>query len=289
MKSLFENYSENDDEEYLNALNHFKPALPLIDKFWFKYAPYADAKFESQIHKQFLSRIWELWLGNIFLSQGFQLQEKNDTTWPDFNLQKNNCNYYVEAICPNNATEESGNQVPDLNPFIMQEIKSDLYELRIQRAIFEKYSQKNIKEIEKLSIPYIIAINVCKLPFSRFSFGDIPWIIKAIYPIGSEVAILNEKRDSFTTARQIKESNTRKTGYELDKCIFNSNNYSLLSAIIYTANKISLGDGEITKDVYIIKNPNAKCKCDENFGMNEMVVDYCSDSFNYHIIQRGSN
>lgn len=289
MKSLFEKSSPNDDVEYLNAIKYFKPALPLIDEFWFKYAPYADAKFVSQLHKQFLSRIWELWLGNIFLSQGFQLQEKNDTTWPDFYLQKNKKKYYVEAICPDNASEESGNQVPDLNPVFMQEIKSDLYELRIQKAVFEKYSQNNIKEIEKLSIPYIIAINVCKLPFSRFSFGDIPWIIKAIYPIGSEVAILNDKRDSFTTARNIRKINTRKTGYELDKCIFSSSNYSLISAIIYTANKISLGDGEITKDVFIIKNPYAKYKCEDNFGMNEMIVDYYDESFSYHIIERGSN
>jgi hypothetical protein len=283
MKSLFDEYSETDDKEYLSAITNFKTALPLIDDFWNNYAPYADAKFCSQLRKQFLSRIWELWLGNIFLSEGFILKEKNDTTWPDFNLQKSNIKYYIEAICPDNASEESGNQILNLSPFVFQEIKSDLYELRIQNAIFEKYNTNHIKEIEKLRIPYLIAINGCKLPFSRFSFGDIPWIIKALYPIGSELAVLNETRDSFTTARQLKKYNKRKSGFELDKCIFSTNKYSLISAVIYTTSKINLGENEITKDVYIIKNPYARYKVEETFNMSEMIVEYNNDSFKYYI------
>ena len=289
MSSLFDTYSENDDAEFINAIKYFKPALPIIDSFWEKYAPYADANFPLHFKKDFLARIWELWLGNIFLSQGYTLKERSDSVWPDFIISNKEKQFYVEAICPGNASESSGNQIQDLNPVIFQEIRSDLYEMRIQNAIFEKYQKKYIDELRKKSIPYIIAINACKLPFSSFSFDDFPWIIKALYPLGSEVAILNSAKYSFTTAREQKDANKKSSGYVVDKCIFSSDKYSLISAVIYSTTKISLEEGKITENIYVVKNPYAVNPIDEIFGMDEIVVELLDKKLKYYIKEMKSN
>ena len=285
MDSLFERYSENDDAEYKKIITSdlFKPAIPLIDSFWQKYSSYADAKFKDHLKTDFISRIWELWLGNVLLSKGFNLPEKETTDWPDFIASKDQNQFYIEAIAPNNSPHKSGNQIPELSPIVFQEIKSDLYELRIQDAVIKKYSKKYIEKIKKKSVPYIVAVNISKLPFAWFNFGDIPWIIKALYPIGPEAASIDRETNTFQSYRVKKKYNEKKSGHIKDKCIFSSSNYSLLSAIIFSDIPINLEEGKITEKLYIIKNPYALYPIEESFGCSEIVVDYNEEEFNIFV------
>lgn len=288
MKSLFSIYSPDDDKDFLEISNNpnYKPVLPIIDEYINRYLPFADKNFISQIRKDFKSRMWELWIGNILLYQDYLLEIRNATVWPDFIAIKGGKKYFIEAICPSNASEESGNQVPDLNPFVFQELKSDRYEMRIQNAILEKYQKKYIEEIKMVKNPYIIAVNVCKLPFSTFSFGDIPWIIKSLYPIGPEKVLIDHTNNSFTVYREKKISNKKNSGYVMDKCLFTTSKYEFLSAIIYSDIPINLEEENITSKAYILRNPNAIYPITENFGMDEIVIDFNEDTLNWRIIER---
>lgn len=279
MESLFGCFSDNDDPGYLSVAKHseYKPIRPLIDNFWNIYEPYADSHFAVHLKKDFRSRAWELWLGNILLKQGYTLEKRKATDWPDFVVNYKNQRLYIEAICPSNASEESGNEIPKLNPFVFQELRSDLYELRIQNAILKKYQRKYIAKIEEQSIPYIIAINICKLPFSRLAFGDLPWIVKSLYPIGPERAIINDNQ-TFNTLRERKYVNAKSTGFTLDKTIFSSNKYSLISAIIYSDIPISLEHGKLTNGIYIIRNHYAINPINDTLGLDELIVEYNEDS-----------
>lgn len=289
VKSLFEIIDENDDPNFINIANDpkYKVALPLVDNFWNIFYPYADAKFPSQFRKDFYSRIWELWLGVLLLKENYTLIENKGSSWPDFNVLTHQGNIFIEAICPGNASEESGNKIADLNPFIFQEIKSVNYELRIQKAINDKY-YKHLNNLKKIKVPYIIAISLCKLPFSKFTFGDIPWIIKAIYPIGTEVAQLINKEE-FQTFRKIKKENYKATGSKITKCIFNSTDYELISAIIFTDTPINLDDKKLKDNISIVKNPYSKYPIDETFGISELVVNYDLESIKWYIKDNKKN
>ena len=281
LDSLFDTCNENDDIEYKRIFEDelYRPVFPLINDFWKRYSPYADANFKKYLKADFISRIWELWLGNVLLHEGFELPLKNTTDWPDFIAHKNDSKYYIEAIAPKNSPDDSGNHIPDLNPYFFQEIKPDLYELRIQDAIIKKFQKKYTDQVKDNAIPYIIAINISKLPFSKFTFGDIPWVIKALFPIGPEIATIDKKNNSFTYSRLLKKYNEKKTGHQKDKCIFNTRNYSYLSAVIFSDVPINLEEGKITEKLYIIKNPFALYPTDENFGCTEVLVNFNEKEF----------
>lgn len=185
---------------------------------------------------------------------------------------------FIEATCPENGDESSGNRIPELNPFVFQEIRSDRYEMRIQNAILSKYRSKYLEVVRKKAVPYIIAINICKLPFSKFTFGDLPWIIKALYPIGPEIASLDPS-GTFKTFRRRQETNVRQSGYALSKCVFANKDHSLISGILCTDIPINLEEEKLGKDIRLIKNPFADFPLEGTLGFDEWVVEPTDEGY----------
>lgn len=286
MDNLFELRTPNPDPLFETLALTDSPdarlAREILAVMWAEYEPYADPNFVSLLQESYYSRLWEMYLTYALLRRGVSVVPKATSVGPDIHVQEDHTDTYVEAVCPENSDPSSPDYVTELSPVYFQEISSEKYELRLQSAIESKYKTylRYVKSgYVKTDAPYVVAINFCKVPGSNFTFGDYPWILKAVLPIGPELATIDRSAPDLDIqySRQFRVENINRNRSPVPKTYFFNADYSEISGIMY-ATSFASDISAVGDDIFLIRNPFAKNKLETSFGLREITIHLAEDS-----------
>lgn len=263
-----------------------------IEELWHTYIEYSDKDFPNNLPIDMNQRLWEMYLTMSLLLNN-DIQKKTTKEGPDIVLNSTK-KYFIEAICPkrgseNNPNTQTRNISDSLESIVFEEVSQLKLELRIQNAItskMEKYDQYIKHDIISENDPFIIAISLAEFyerKIFTFKNQSIPFILTALFPIGEEVVKIDKFGNFSGLYRKYNDSNIKKNRSEVSKLIFYDNSYKNLSGIIY-CNESNINPIEdMNKNIYLIKNPNAKVTIDDDFGINEIFIKRTDHGFNFNL------
>lgn len=236
-------------DKYYIATSCIKKRKEKIDHLWDSFKHYADKHFLQQYKFDFHPRIWEMYLGCIFLDQNMSIF--TNSTWPDFFI---NNEYYVECVACNEWTGE--NKVIEVAYEVLSPIDCTYHEkqlLRITSVIDEKIKKYN-NDIEKKIIdpnrPFILALNSAKL-WDFQSYGDIPLILQAV--IGFQwFQYSNKWKKNFLHRDKIIK---KPTDALIGLNIFENDTFKEISGIIFCDQYVINHPDNIWDDCIFINNP----------------------------------
>lgn len=254
MKKLFFNCNNSEDIAYKNIClgksDTQKNIKQFCESLWDKYVNHADSHFLSEIQKHFYDRFWEMYLTVTFLEIGYSIKSSNKG--PDILISYKDSKIWIEAVNSNNGT--SLDVIPDVKFDATQLVPEDEIILRLRNSIEVKlmaYERYACRSIIKVKEPYIIALNSAGLNF--MTNDDIPYILKALFPIGDYV--YNFKDEIMKI--EFRDRIIKEKGSEVFTDIFFNDRYKYISAIIYS--NVSAHDfhAELGSDFILIHNPKA--------------------------------
>ncbi len=234
------------------------------DKFeilWKTYEKYADKHFKKQFKKDFHSRTWEMYLGNIFLKNNIKIIEPKKEG-PDIKMEVSGKNIWVEAV-----TTKTNKKNEDIlkkwgTGKIAYDIPHDEMILRLTNSFTSKWKEyrKNIeKGIIQEDEPYIIAINRGIFPYPD---PDVPLIFKPLFGLGYftlSIDLETKERESYMSKKEhVEKQNESKVTQDL----FKNSQYEGVSAVIYSIKDVLNSPKKIGSDCMLIHNPMAKNKID---------------------------
>ncbi len=264
-KSFFCNNNNVEDPLYKfirdGKEDHHQEARKFVEELWQIYKPYAETEFLTKVKEDFHAKTWEMYLGGVFLKHGLNLQRKNKTEGPDTHLLWNNQSIWIEAVAPTSGSGE--NKVPEYNYNEASDTPIDKVILRLTSAIGEKYEKYN-KYIYKGTIKpndfYIIAVNGGRIPHS-IAEENIPYIVKSVFPFGDLVLTLKKDSRKIVGSRyEYRDTITTAKGSSVSTSIFENNDYSGISAILYSWMNVVTRPNEIGVEIQYVHNPFATNK-----------------------------
>lgn len=235
-----------------------KEASDFVEGMWQKYASYAEPQFLDKAREDFHAKIWEMYIGCLFLDYGFDLQKKIKEKGPDICLSIENRNLWIEAVAPTSGTGD--NAIPDIKA---GDVPVDKILLRLRGAIKEKYNQyKGYRNrgIIKPDDYYVIAVNGGRITYGLLD-ENIPYIVKCVLPFGHPVLDIDttdktslkivgsyhEYRDTIATHK----------GSPVHTNIFENKEYSKISAILYSWMNVVDRPTPIGVEIQYVHNPLA--------------------------------
>ncbi len=263
MEPLFENTVTAGDPKY-NYIRGASGQTAKVTKMfteslWVKYQPYADCNFAEQIRRDFDARFWEMYLACTLMDKGYEFTGKTSkNAGPDIRVKHKGNIIWIEATAPTAGNQSSSDRVPELvitNPPTAQEVPDEQIILRYRASIKEKYDYKYFEYLKSGIINkgdfYIIAINGCRIPFSKTDFNP-PRIVRAVLPFGyPQVTLDTVSMQKISEGYQYKQSISKASGSSIRTDIFVDQYYQHISAILFSnvdaANPTdSMGDDFIT-------------------------------------------
>ena len=165
-------------------------ARALVNKLWKRTKDYLDSDLSYKARDDFLPRFWEMYLTAVLLDQGHPVVRRDKRRSrpeksPD--VQIGHVDAWFEAIA-----ETSGmgpDRVPDYEFGRAGRVPDEAVKLRLTNAIqtkFEKYDKYLSKGIVNKLEPFVIAINMARVPFI-FQEKTVPRIVSVLFGIGDEV------------------------------------------------------------------------------------------------------
>lgn len=232
-----------------------KRAYDFSKKLYEKYEilDLADSHFLSEIKAQWQQRFWEMYLACTFDALDFKMQSKDKG--PDLLIENVASKIWIEAIC---ATQgNSDDRAPDVVLGEVSTVATDKIILRLQHALhekntkFQKYRQKNIVSKDDVCI---IALNAYEVPNSNIDYPDMPYIAKAVLPIGDMYCTFPSGKIGF----HYDAFNTKQNGSTVSKRCFLDDEYKYISAILYSLANAYDNSKPLGYDFILLHNPYAK-------------------------------
>jgi|WetSurMetagenome_2_1015567.scaffolds.fasta_scaffold317147_1 hypothetical protein len=213
---LFSYEVKNPCNEYILLRDNikFQEIKTAINKLWQPFKDWSDDNFPQEFSTHLHQRFWEMYLFNKLVEYGFNFIKKSSREGPDFHIDFNGRNIWIEATSPNEGTGEDAVPKIDERDYF-EVVPEDKIVLRYTNVIFEKNAKRKKylkKGIVNLDDPFIIAINGGGIQMNMFD-GPLPTIIKAVYPIGNEKLVFDMKTrkcisDTYEIRRSIEKNNT---------------------------------------------------------------------------------
>ncbi len=288
MSDLFTDCGDAQDEAYKNICLAERPRNQEIKKFceslWSKFKTHADPHFLTQIRRHFYDRYWEMYLSTALIDWGYDIQSKDKG--PDVLIELNNTKIWIEAVTSSNGNSvKNADVVPNIEYEVAQQVPEEQIILRLRSSIedklraYHKYINESVLESNE---PYIIALNGSKINFMS-SDDDIPYILKAILPIGDyHYDFAND-----IAGISFRDEIIRKKGTGIPTDVYFNDNYRHISAILYSNTHAGHFDKEIGSDFMLIHNPNAINSLPIDIIKNGKVIkidiDEENNTFSYHV------
>lgn len=207
-----------------------------VESLWSTYAPYADEHFLDDAPKHFQERFWEMYLGNTLLVHGFCLARSSKAGGPDFSITVGGKRIWIEATAPSAGVGD--NAVPPMQDGVAEDVPGDAITLRIRHAIYEKKKQWENHLKKGLVQPgdgYIVAINSKRIR-TIVSEGQIPYIVKSVYPFGAYAIALDRNSLNVVDSRfEYREKILKKKGKSVSTDIFLNPDHAAISAVLYSS------------------------------------------------------
>lgn len=230
----------------------------LFEKLYEKFYPYKDDIFLSEIKKHFHQRTWEMYLTSVFLEEGFQVSSKN--SGPDIKIQHNSKNIWIECTAPEKGKGKDG--LPSLDyDSSWHDFPEKQILLRMTNAFDKKFLayQRYVSTVVSDGDIFLIAMNVADL--DAFDPG-IPLIMKILF--GMEylqipISPLGKSRKNISQPFWSTRSEVQKeSGAPVSVKYFENDEYSGISAVIYSKTSVLNHSEKIGSDCILVHNPKAK-------------------------------
>ncbi len=254
MKKLFFDCHNSEDIAYKNICLGKSKSQKNIKQFceslWDKYKNYADSHFLSEVQKHFHDRFWEMYLTVTLLEIGYLIESSDKG--PDILINYKNNKIWIEAV--NSSNGIGLDIIPDVEFDAQQLVPEDKIILRLRTSIeikLKAYERYACTSIIKVKEPYIIALNSAGLNF--MTDDDIPYILKALLPIGDYV--YNFKDEIMKI--EFRDRIIKEKGSEVFTNIFFNDRYKYISAIIYSNVSAHAFNKDLGSDFILIHNPKA--------------------------------
>jgi hypothetical protein len=162
-------------------------AKSFCNSLWERYrAICKDENFLSDIPHQFDQRFWEMYLGCWLIDLPYNVM--NMPEGPDFLLtDASGKRIWIEAVCPTPGEQGHPDAVPEIPRGESFGVPDEKIVLRLTSVIKDK-NEKYMKDLSKGLVgsddAFILAINT-KQVYLDPNCGDLPRLIKAVYPVGS--------------------------------------------------------------------------------------------------------
>lgn len=271
--SLLERVSQPLGDELFQAISaqHDQAAAirRQLERLWVSYRDLATAHWYTEFPRHTQSRFWEMYLAVSLREAGLSLVPLPDNS-PDARVEMaDGRRCWFEAVAVGAGDLSNADHVSDFptrrgGPVVAERVPEEQILLRLTGGIRAKRVQR-AKQLRQRIVnwrdPYVIAINCGAIPRAWFS-GQLPWIIKAVFPIGHQFATFDvQTRQLADTGWASRLDISRANGQKVATQLFASPRGSGISAIVYssthlgrlcTDEKVICGD-----DLVIVHNPFA--------------------------------
>lgn len=236
-----------------------------VEELWMWFQPLADTHFRSDAKAHFYERFWEMYLAKGISETGHHL-ERGKNSGPDFLINMNGLRIWIEATAPGSG--EGDDAVPELEFGVAQRVPEEEILLRLRSALSSKLSawidwrNQGVVEVQD---SLIIAINGRRIR-PAMPEPEPPYIVKAVFSIGSPVAVLDTKTgrlvDSFYDRRS---KLNKRSGAEVRTDIFLTEKYQEVSAVIYSFADMGNKPAVEGDEFQLIHNPMARVQIPRGF------------------------
>jgi hypothetical protein len=245
-------------------------ARSFTNKLWECTSSYVGRDLQTNAKEQFHPCFWEMYLIAALLEQGFPVVKRGrrrcKRKGPD--VQVGNLSAWFEAIA---VTAGSGlDAVQELDPHseVAIDVPQDKIKLRLMAAIQEKHSKYQTyrkNEIVKQGEPFIIALNAALIPHVQVLELTVPWIVKALFPIGHEVLQLNlNTRKVVDQYHDYQECVVKEKGTQIPTTFFEQPESEGISAVLYSTAHV-FAYRELGADFKLVHNPQAATPLSKGF------------------------
>jgi len=248
------------DTAYVNLrdLEKAEEYRVFVNQLWARYRGNEDKNFRTDAKNHFQQRFWEMYLWVALEENGFTPKKVSDAG-PEFYIEINGIRYWVEAVCPTAGVSQDAVTDEPCNEF--REIPVESILLRYTGSMRDKLKKRDMElSHHRISTAdgYILAVNSGAISMSACLGGEIPYIVKACYPIGNLAIPIDRMtketgKPHYTFRNQINKKNMASvtTGVLLEK------NYSAFSAVIHSTSDCTRINSKIGSDFELIHNPHA--------------------------------
>lgn len=284
LEVIFEEYKGVYDKAFICAcvIDRRKNTRTWMESLWEKFSPYADKDFLVKVRKnEFHQRTWEMYLGNVFLEQGFRLESRNQEAGPDLKLVLSDGKIiWVEAIAGDRG--EGENYVPERSSYSGSiDGVDDPKVLRITACLkekkekFEKYIQDGIVGPQ----------DICVIAINGHGFdGDLSeerFYMKALYGLHQITYNFETQKSGNTSRSHLKNKNQS----NVSVLPFLSEEYETVSAVMYSGDHIiNLPKKKIGSSLAVIHNQKASVALPEN--IFQFGIEHIPDPQNKQVIAK---
>jgi len=234
----------------------------ICNNLYQKYSKYADSNFITGFKSDPPARFWEMELALTLINAGFNIDSKD--YGPDICLLADK-NIWLEAVCSGMGDKNLPDSIQDYD----ERLSTRKVILRLTNSINFKFKkhQKYIEEkICSEDEPFIVAINGCRL--TQGGGDDLtPRILKAVFGGGQDVISITESSEIITFECIEKKfiTKTNETKANIATTFFNDDQFSGISAILYSDSSYQHRPIENGSDFLMIHNPFARNPIKESF------------------------
>jgi hypothetical protein len=259
------------EQAYVNVRDEVSEEAATCKRFteelWSQFQSYADADFVTAMPTAFHARFWEMYLTCALLDEaskrGYVLTCPKPG--PDILLTHGNRRIWFEAIIATNG--KAGKPDALTEPANLEGMKvaagtvpSDRIILRYTAAIAEKqrkYAEYHKKGIVREGDSCVIAVNGRDMAYA-WADGEIPRILKAIYPMGPWGIALDPKTlEVVDQKHQYRPQIMRTAGAPVSTTLFVEQENSGISAILSSNAYAWMTRRPLGVDFLLAYNPNA--------------------------------
>ena len=234
------------------------------ESLWVNFHELADSNFIKELGDNFNTRFWEMYLGAAFRKIGFNPTSAD--SGPDLEIDSDTKTIWVEAHAAKaGTTDDRAYGVTNGT----RGVPVDKILLRLRNSISKKYLEDYRKYISDETIgpddPYVIAINGYDIPSSG---GDSfpTYIMQAVFGIGNGYGIINKETGKIIEQGYRPRTEIPKTrGAPVTATVFEDENYSGISAILYSRASVGNGPDDLGTDFQLVYNPLAKNPLPKNW------------------------
>lgn len=259
------------DEDFVFAKSNTE-AREFLESRWTWYEPFSDKDSSKKRKTRFHDRFWEMYLACTLNEFGKELREKSSQKGPDICVVQENSepSVWIEAI-----TASSG-QGPDRVPPIISNdeiawfrIPEEQIVLRYTFSLDEKFKKYRgyVKDgTVALTDPYIIAVNGSKVPYAWDNGDEIPYVIQAVLPFGSQtISKIWEKPEELTVGYSYRPEIIKQSKCGVLTNIFQRKEYEGISGVIFSRSDIFNIHRKMGSDFIFVHNPLAQNKLPEGW------------------------
>lgn len=248
-----------------------------FDVLWKNFMPYADSHFRSQAKTSFHQRSWEMYVANVLLEKGLNIESSNEG--PDFVVNKQ---LYIECVAPTKGEPGKPDSVPPMyvatkpSEIMVQDVPVDKMILRITQALKDKaldqYEKWKSKSWFDGNNPFIVAINIGDLEYPQDYLG-IPLAIKALFGL-QYMQIFQNGDQGFSWRNEIAKGAGVPVNY------FATDSFSFVSGVIFSDKTVLNHPEVVGDDCIFINNP---------WATHPVSHDYYSKFNNWNVEKKGND